>query len=358
MDPAAHAQPQATVSYHPHAGASVRATPTYVPSQLMYFSRALCNTPMSFPTLEIFSPPVDLPKWPQSQPSHLEYSAITQSHSHPAHHFGEYARPMGFPDGAVADSHETQSPSGDASWEPFSFVPYDVASLKPPKRKTSGAAKTADAKRSGVSKRKRMKRTKGLFGKYTLADAKATMMVKPLINHQQPVDISSRKTHDPKGNVLKTRHYGVMEIDDSSRGRSAPVATDLPAGLMCVRECGWMDRPCGLFVEISKKRVRDHLWFWHDVFPGEKATCKFDGCVETSPIKHRGRHVTTVHYSTFSTCENCGGELSRSDAVTRHNKRCESIHPAAKSAGGAFKYKRPKTNLFGYIVPTRDMSLS
>lgn len=342
------------MSYHPPAGASVRATPTYVLLQLMYFSRALCNTPMSFPTLEIFNPLVDLPKWPQSQPW-FDYPTIAQAHSHPVHHFDEYARPMGFPDGVVADSHETQYPSGDASWEHFSFVPYDAA--RPPKRKASEAVKTTDAKSSGVSKHKRVKRTEGLFGKYTLADAKATMMVKPLVNHH-PIDISARKTHDAKGNALKTRFFGAMELDDSTQGHCAPVAKDLPAGLMCVRQCGWTDRPCGLFVEISKKRVTHHLELWHDVDPALRATCKFEGCSKTSPIKNRGRHVTTVHYSTFSTCENCGEELSRSDSVTRHHKWCESIQSAAKSAGGAFKYKPPKTNLLGYIVPTKDMPLS
>ncbi|KIK31925.1 hypothetical protein CY34DRAFT_19442 [Suillus luteus UH-Slu-Lm8-n1] len=56
--------------------------------------------------------------------------------------------------------------------------------------------------------------TQGKFGPYTRADADATVMVMP-IHDPNPVDISSRKILDPSGELLWTRRYGVMELDES-----------------------------------------------------------------------------------------------------------------------------------------------
>ncbi|KAG1780582.1 hypothetical protein EV702DRAFT_963819 [Suillus placidus] len=144
-----------------------------------------------------------------------------------------------------------------------------------------------------------------------------------------------------------------MEIDDHKCGWSATVAKDLPAGLRCVRACEWTDQPCGLYVEMNKKCVADHLLYWHGVHaePGAKAHCKFKGCPDS--VASLGRHVTTVHYAMCSKCDYCGEEFSRSDAVARHYKGCESVQSARKSAGDTFKLQPAKTIIHGYIVPAQ-----
>ncbi|KAG1818730.1 uncharacterized protein BJ212DRAFT_106638 [Suillus subaureus] len=352
------------------------------------------NTPMSFQTLDVSSPPVDnLPQWAQSQSSDFQHSAMAQAHSHPAQNglaanykndlsagrsaessivmdsdtsaggqsnasyplqvgnFRGHARPVGFLDGIIADSDGTQYLSEDARLEPFSFVPYDTA--VPSKRKLTEAGKKVGTRNSGARKRRRARSTKGVFGQYVLADANATVMVKPLIDHR-PVDISGRRTHDAEGEVLRTRKYGVMEIDDPHRARSATVAKDLPAGLTCVRACEWTDQPCGLYVEMSKERVKGHLLQWHGVSADLMAPCKFKGCSDRSSMQSLGRHVTTVHYATSSKCDYCGEDFSRSDSATRHHRACDSIMSAAESEGDMFKLRPPKTILHGYIVPARN----
>ncbi|KAG2038122.1 hypothetical protein BDR03DRAFT_1010060 [Suillus americanus] len=343
------------------------------------------NAPISFQTLGIFSPPVDnLPQWPQSQSFDFQHPAMAKVHSHPAQNrlaanyendldastvmdpdtlaagqsnapyplqvgnFGGYARPVRFLDGIVAGSDVTQYLSEDARWEPFSFVPHDTAA--PTKRKVLEAAGT---NKSGARKRRRAKRksTKGIFGEYVLADASATVMVKPLIDHY-PIDVSGRRTQGGGDMALQTRKYGVMEIDDSHRARSATVAKDLPAGLTCVRACEWTDQPCGLYLEVSKERVKDHLLHWHGVSANLEVPCKFEGCSNPSPMRSLGRHVATVHYAAFSKCDYCGQNVSRSDSATRHHRVCEFVQSAAESAGYTFKLRPPKTIFQGYIVPT------
>ncbi|KAG2337409.1 hypothetical protein BDR05DRAFT_774507 [Suillus weaverae] len=325
---------------------------------------------MSPQTLEIFSPPVaDIPQWPQSQSSNFQYSAIAQVHPHPAQSrlTADYetdldASPSRCPESStVMDPNTLAAGQSNAPYplqvdnfggyaHPIRFLDWIAPS---PKHKTFGEVEIADASSSGARKRRhrRVRSTEGMFGEYALADASATIMVKPLVDHH-PVDISSRRTYDAAGEALQTRKYGVMEIDGSNCGRSATVAKDLPAGLTCVRACEWTDQPCGLYVEINKKCVTDHLFYRHGVHPHTKARCKFKGCPES--VESLGRHVTTVHYTASSKCDYCGEEFSRSDAVTRHQRRCKSVQSARESAGDTFKLQPPKTIIHGYIVPARD----
>ncbi|KAG1860166.1 hypothetical protein DFJ58DRAFT_630627, partial [Suillus subalutaceus] len=89
-----------------------------------------------------------------------------------------------------------------------------------------------------------------------------------------------------------------------------------------VRACEWTDEPCGLYMEMSKERVKEHLLHWHGVRADEKTPCKFEGCLDELPMLSLGRHVATVHYATSSKCDYCGYELSRSDSARRHHGVC------------------------------------
>ncbi|KAG1780700.1 hypothetical protein EV702DRAFT_1194173 [Suillus placidus] len=358
------------------------------------------DTLMSFPTLEIFSPPVaDLHQWPQSQSSNFQYSAIAQAHSHPAQSVIAANYETDLDASHCPESSTVMDPNTLAAGQSNAPCPLQVDNFggyahpirfldwiaPPPKHKTFEGVETADASSSGARRRRRRhaRSTEGMFGEYALADASATIMVKPLVDHH-PVVISGRRTHDGEGEALQTRKYGVMEIDNHKRGqsathkcgrlathkrgrsathkrgrsathkrgRSATVAKDLPAGLACVRACEWTDQPCGLYVEINKTCLADHLLYWHGVHARAMARCKFKGCLDS--VESLGRHVTTVHYATCSECDYCGEEFSRSDAVARHHKGCESVQSARKSAGDTFKLQPAKTIIYGYIVPAGD----
>ncbi|KAG2055214.1 hypothetical protein BDR06DRAFT_1007122 [Suillus hirtellus] len=73
----------------------------------------------------------------------------------------------------------------------------------------------------------------GKFGFYRLADATAVIMSMP-VHNPKPVDTSSHRAHDFHGNVLRTRTFRVMELDDSYTKRSITIRTELPAGMTCV----------------------------------------------------------------------------------------------------------------------------
>ncbi|KAG1866871.1 hypothetical protein F4604DRAFT_1682698 [Suillus subluteus] len=72
-----------------------------------------------------------------------------------------------------------------------------------------------------------------------------------LIHDPKLVDISGRRTHDAY-DVLRTRRFGVMEIDDSYLDTSVQMTKDLSVGLTCVRSCDWTNHPCELFEEMSR----------------------------------------------------------------------------------------------------------
>jgi hypothetical protein len=251
------------------------------------------------------------------------------------------------------DSYATQSLSGNTFVEPFGMGIVDQD--KPSKRKADDNFQAFDACPSappaGTNGRKRRRVTEGTievkkFGAYAVVNANATAMPMPLVD-PAPVDVSGRKISDSEGKVLRTRNYGVMEIDDSYGNRSATVSKELPAHLTCVRECEWTDHPCGLYIEISKDRISNHLHNWHGV---SEASCKFQGCKDTATMKQLGRHVETVHYCTSSQCPYCPKVLSRSDAVTRH---IQHSHVARGEIPAGHKIQKTKKVLTGYIIPAR-----
>ncbi|KAG1720938.1 hypothetical protein EDB19DRAFT_537465 [Suillus lakei] len=232
--------------------------------------------------------------------------------------FGIYPDPMVFLDSMhtvpgwvhldFADYDRTQHPSGDTNLEPVSSAPHNTAAppkRKAPKRKAPKAVKAIGGSSSVRKRRRGGSGSQGMSGKYALADASATVMAEPPTDHL-PVCISGRRTHDAEGNALRTRKYGRMKIDDSFCGQSATLAKNLCAGLTCVWACEWTEQPCGLYVEMSKTQVKDHLLHWHGVHDSSIAPCKFEGCSYLSPMKNVSRHITMVHYSVTSACDHCG----------------------------------------------------
>ncbi|KAG2123914.1 hypothetical protein BD769DRAFT_1313004, partial [Suillus cothurnatus] len=89
-----------------------------------------------------------------------------------------------------------------------------------------------------------------------------------------------------------------------------------------VRACDWTDQPCGLFVEMNKARVVDHLLHWHGVKPRSLTACKFEGCSEPHAICNLGRHIEGIHYTTSYECPYCDKRWSRFDSLDRHQKKC------------------------------------
>lgn len=246
-----------------------------------------------------------------------------------------------------------------------SSTPDATVCAKPPKCKTHHTVEFEDGSLSlSLAPTTRKRRCldddgdeikEGKFGIYRLADASAVVMAMP-IHDPQPVDISNRRTHDARGNLLRTRRFGAMELDDSHPTRSVKITNELPAGMTCVRACGWTDQPCGLFVEMNKFRVADHLLRWHDVKSKDAAPCKFDGCSKPGAIINLARHIEGVHYTTSYECPYCGRRWSRSDALSRHQKQCEPVLASkarAKKGGRKFNLHRKKL-VYGYIVPTSN----
>jgi len=154
----------------------------------------------------------------------------------------------------------------------------------------------------------------------------------------------------PDGDFLRTRNFGVMEMDDSYGSRAATVSKELPKGLTCIRLCDWTDKPCGLYVEMCKDRISNHILNWHGVSAHAKVPCKFQGCADTSAMNNLGRHIETVHYSTTWQCCYCHQLLSRSDAVARHQKGCQLLGRAKRLAaqeGRKFNLQSAKKVLTG-----------
>jgi hypothetical protein len=196
----------------------------------------------------------------------------------------------------------------------------------------------------------------GKFGAYRLANASAVVMTMP-IHDPKPVDIRNRRTHDANGNLLKTRRFGAMELDDSYPKRRVTVGKGLPTGMTCVQACNWGDQPCGLFIEINKVRVTQHLFFWHGVKPEEKTLCKFEDCPKPAKMMSLGRHIENLHYTTALECAYCAKRRSRTDSLERHLKSCKvyrASKASAKKTGRRFSPKEPAKLVYGYIVPARN----
>ncbi|KAG1842025.1 hypothetical protein DFJ58DRAFT_844817 [Suillus subalutaceus] len=147
-----------------------------------------------------------------------------------------------FPQGQVEDAPLQTVSSAGSSVKPSSSALDETASAKPRKRKSRETFIFVDCSSSSyvpptTHKRRRQNGkdhgiSQGKFGPYTLADASATIMVMP-VHDPKPVDISSRRTHDPHGNPLRTRRFGVMELDDSYPSMSDNVTTEPSSELIC-----------------------------------------------------------------------------------------------------------------------------
>ncbi|KAG1908853.1 uncharacterized protein F5891DRAFT_934352, partial [Suillus fuscotomentosus] len=94
-----------------------------------------------------------------------------------------------------------------------------------------------------------------------------------------------------------------------------------------VRSCAWIDQPCGLFIEVDKIRIDDHLWFWHGVEPTRTtpSSCRFKGCPDTETMKFLSRHIEGIHFSASYRCPYCKKLSSRTDSLTRHQKGCKPL---------------------------------
>ncbi|KAG2074151.1 hypothetical protein BDR04DRAFT_1176292 [Suillus decipiens] len=265
---------------------------------------------------------------------------------------------------AASGSHATMNPSDGDNLEPSSSAPEGTACAKSLKRKTRHFKSEDDNSNSSTSlapttrKRRRLdddedEIREGKFGAYRLADTSAVVMSMP-IHDPKPVDISRRRTHDAYGDLLRTRRFGAMELDDSYSKRSVKIMNELPEGMTCVRACDWTDQPCGLFVEMTKARVAHHLLHWHGVKTTDTTPCKFEGCSKAKAMLNLGRHIEGVHYTTSYECPYCGKHWSRSDSLSRHQLTCKPLLASkARAQKGRRNFNRqaPKKLVYGYIVP-------
>ncbi|KAG1750712.1 hypothetical protein EDB19DRAFT_1347164 [Suillus lakei] len=261
------------------------------------------------------------------------------------------------------DSATTMDPSGGTSLEPPSFAPDGMACAKSRRRKTCVKAEDSSSS-SFLAPTLRKRRClddeeeigEGKFGAYMEANGDAVIMADP-IHDPNPVNSSGRRTHDAKGNVLRTRWFGVMELDDSYSKRSVKITMDLPPNMTCVRSCDWTDQPCGLFIEINKARVAHHLLYWHGVEVKSKTPCKFEDCLKPQAMTNLGRHIEGVHYATSYQCPYCEGRWSRIDSLQRHLDKCEPLLESktlAELEGRNFCPLDSKKLICGYIVPARN----
>ncbi|KAG1862514.1 hypothetical protein DFJ58DRAFT_231337 [Suillus subalutaceus] len=263
-----------------------------------------------------------------------------------------------------AGSDTTKYLSGGSSLKPS--APVGTACAKPPKCKTRHTVKSeGDSLSSSLAPPTRKRRCldddkdeirEGKFGVYRLADASAVVMAVP-VHDPKPVDVSRRRTHDACSNLLRTRSFGAMELDDSYPNRSVKITNELPAEMTCVRACGWTDQPCGLFVEMNKARIAHHLLHWHGVKSKDTAPCKFEDCWKSEAIINLGRHIEGIHYATSFECPYCGKRWSRADSLDRHQGQCTPLLASkdrATKGNCQFNLRDPKKLVYGYIVPARN----
>ncbi|KAG2148174.1 uncharacterized protein EDB93DRAFT_1328312 [Suillus bovinus] len=303
------------------------------------------------PPQHLYPPTSSYPYYQQPQPHNIAGS------------FNAYHPTATIPQGQHAPL-QTES-NVASSMEPSSSALNKTASARPRKRKARQTFECEDGASSSIAptsrKRKRRNITddckSGNFGPYMSADASATVMVMP-VHDPMPVDISSRRTHDPDGNPLQTSRFGVMEVDNHCADGSDKVTKDLSPELTCVRSCDWTDQPCGLFVEVNKTRIEEHLWFWHGVkVKNSKSACQFGDCSDTQEIKNLGRHIEGVHFNMSYQCPYCNKPASRTDVVTRHQKECKVLFDKrAHAEREQYEFcPQPITKMVsGYIVPAKN----
>lgn len=240
--------------------------------------------------------------------------------------------------------------------------PASRASAKHGKRKAHQMVGDGNSTSSIAQKPKKKKPRRGndigsgKFGPYTLLDASATVMPMP-VHDPQPFDISFRRTLDPDGKPLQTRRFGVIELDDSYPHGSDNVTEHHSSGPICVRLCDWDDQPCGLYIEMERTRIEDHLWYWHGVTMEDDTVCRFKDCTELKPMQCLGRHIQTVHFKTACRCSYCNLLCARSDSLFRHHKVCQILSDSrerAMQAGHDFYPEEGIKLVYGYIVPAKN----
>ncbi|KAG1750768.1 hypothetical protein EDB19DRAFT_1350261 [Suillus lakei] len=271
---------------------------------------------------------------------------------------GTYYPNVAFSQGQNA--HLQTGPSGGTQLVSSSSAPDGTASVKSRKRKAQPVdAQDGSSGSSLVQKPRKRRRPddkeikEGKFGVYSLADASAIVMARP-VHDPKPFD-GERRTHDASGNVLRTRTFGVMELDDSYPDTSVAITRDLPTDLTCVRSCDWTDQPCGLFVEMNMARIEDHLFHWHGVKLKTKTPCEVEGCKDPDPMVNLGRHIEGIHYATTYQCPYCEKLLSRPDSLKRHV--CPPLTVSMTTVEGEGRVFHPldaKKMVYGYIVPARE----
>ncbi|KAG1886969.1 hypothetical protein F4604DRAFT_1490995, partial [Suillus subluteus] len=87
--------------------------------------------------------------------------------------------------------------------------------------------------------------------------------------------------------------------------------------------CDWTDQPCGLFVEVDKIRIEDHLWCWHGV--KKRTLCQFKDCSDVEVMIYLSRHIKSIHFEVDYQCPYCKRMLSRADSMGRHQKVCKPL---------------------------------
>lgn len=268
---------------------------------------------------------------------------------------------------SASDSDATTYLNDGSSLEPFSFAPVETACPKCKTRLTvifedvSSSSSSSSSLAPTMRKRRCLDDDKdeireGKFGVYRLADASAVVMAEPA-HDPKPVDVSRRRTHDAHSNLLRTRRFGAMELDDSYSKRSVKVTNELPAEMTCVRACDWTDQPCGLFVEMNPSRIRHHLLHWHGIKFTGTALCKFEDCSKSEAMINLGRHIESVHYATSYECPYCGKRWSRADSLDRHQGQCKPLLASkdrATKGSRKFNLRGPKKLVYGYIIPARN----
>ncbi|KAG1775824.1 hypothetical protein EV702DRAFT_1199042 [Suillus placidus] len=156
----------------------------------------------------------DLVPYPSIDPQYysMQPSPTTMATEYTAHPYPDATMDMmmvlNTPSSYASDSDRSSSSTPDKTTHPKCKVRQDSEAVD---RSSSLALPPTTSKRRHIDNEKI---GEGTFSAYTSANASATVMPVPHFN-PKPVDISGRRTHDDNSEVLRTRKYGVMELDDS-----------------------------------------------------------------------------------------------------------------------------------------------
>ncbi|KAG1745531.1 uncharacterized protein EDB91DRAFT_1246409 [Suillus paluster] len=118
-----------------------------------------------------------------------------------------------------------------------------------------------------------------------------------------------------------------LEAVESQPSTKLPVTTS-PQARPTSHVCHWIENgvPCGQTISDVMRKLGAHLSDAHNVQGNEKKkiVCNWKDCGREM---HRGgirRHVYSRHFNIKSQCPNCLKEYSRSDAMKKHAKECQT----------------------------------